>query len=158
MKSEIPQLIEELRQICAQYAAEVPGSRRPWPESIKSRIFRLRFLGVSNNRIAQETGIPVMTLYTWKMPSREEALKLPATNTENKSGDFVPVRIVKRRSGLPARHSPIKTTMTIKTSDSHNSNEKSLLPSTVTVVHPNGIRLEGLTFEQALEATRKLSQ
>ena len=157
-RTEIPQLFEELRQICAQYAVEVPGRRRQWPESIKSRVFRLRFLGFSNHRIAQETGIPVMTLYTWKLPSGEEALKLPAPDTENEPGKFVPVRVVKRRSALPARRSPVKTILTVKTSDSQNFNRKSRTPPTVTVVHPNGIRLEGLTLEQALEAIRKLSR
>jgi len=152
MRTEIPQLLDELRQICTQYAAEVPGKRRQWPESVKTRVLRLRFLGLSNHRIAQETGIPVMTLYTWKMPNAEQARALPEPRPEDDCGGFVPVRVVQRRTGLPAREAEALTT--VKASD----RQKRRTPPTVTVVHPNGIRLEGLTLEEALEAMRRLSR
>lgn len=158
MKTEIAQLFDELRQICAQYAAEVPGKRRPWPESIKTRVLRLRFLGFSNHRIAQETGIPIMTLYSWKMPSDEKARALPAPGPgDSRTGEFTPIRVVRRRTGLPARGrpGPIATdVMTVKTSNRQNCQK----PPTVTVVHPSGLRLEGLTVEQAIEVARRLGR
>jgi transposase-like protein len=158
MKSEISQLFDELRQICAQYAAEVPGKRRPWPESVRTRIFRLRFLGVSNARIAQEVGIPAMTLYCWKVPSQKEACALPPPAAEpDQEGGFVPVRVVRRKSGLPAlgepapksRGRPRSTTVTVKNAP---------VAGTLTVVTPEGLRLEGLTLDQAIAAARELSR
>lgn len=156
MSSEFSQLLDELREICSQYAKEVPTKRRAWPESVKSRVLRLRFLGVSNHRIAQETGIPVMTLYTWKMPTAEEARRLPApAESDSAPHGFVPVRVVKRKTGLPvtgkgrAREKASRL-LTVRNSDRRTS------PPTVTVVHPSGLRLEGLSFEQAMEAARTL--
>ena len=156
MKPEISQLLDELRQVCAQYAKEVPKKRRPWPESVRTRVCRLRFLGVSNTRIAQETGIPVMTLYTWKMPSQEKARTLPAPD-EAGTGKLVPVRVVHRRSGLmpldkgrprrelalPKRSTP--TTVTVKGWQA------------LTVILPSGLRVEGLSFEQAMAAVKGLT-
>lgn len=159
MKTEIPQLLDELRQICAQYAKEVPKKRRPWPESVRTRVLRLRFLGVSNHRVAQETGIPVMTLYCWKMPVQERARSLPAPEPGAADGDFLPVRVVHRSTGLlrlddaPARRrrrakSSAPTTVTVK---------KQASDPALTVVLPSGVRLEGLSLEQAIKATRELS-
>ena len=155
MTNEGKQLIDELRQICVQYAKEVPGARRPWPASIKSRVMRLRFLGVSNHRIAQETGIPVMTLYCWKMPEGERARALPAP--EKDETGFEAVQVVQRATGLvtngrrgEAARGRRSRTMTVKGTGP--------APTTVTVVLPGGIRLEGLDFDAAVEAARRLSK
>lgn len=152
MSPEISQLLDELRQICAQYTQEVPKKRRPWPESVRTRIFRLRFLGVSNHRIAQESGIPVMTLYTWKMPKQEDARALPAPEAQA-PGEFLAVRVVRRRTGLASLSGRSKgarpTTVTVKTREAG---------PVLTVITPNGVRLEGLTLEQAIEAARILSR
>lgn len=157
MNSEPTQVLDELRQICSQYAKEVPSRRRAWPESVKSRVLRLRFLGMSNHRIAQETGIPVMTLYSWKMPEPEKArLLAPEQEISGLPEGFLPVRVVKRRTGLVprGRDNKHKTNqiLTVKSAASRAS------PPTVTVILPNGLRLEGLSPEQAIEAARKLSQ
>lgn len=59
------QLLDELKQICTQYQSEVPTKRRPWPESIRRRILKLKRLGLPFHSIATETGIPAMILYSW---------------------------------------------------------------------------------------------
>ena len=59
------QLIAEIRQIAAQYSAEVPGTRRNWPESIRARILALGRLGIPKKRIADLTGIPAATVFLW---------------------------------------------------------------------------------------------
>jgi transposase-like protein len=166
MIQEIPRLFDELREICTQYAGEVPKKRRPWPESIKTRVLRLRFLGVSNHRIAQEVGIPVMTLYTWRMPSPAEVRAASAPvlggQASEAAGQFLPVRIAQRATALvPSgqRGAPPQarlrridrspTTVTVKTTV--------CAPGTLTVVTVSGIRLEGLTLVQAIEAAQALS-
>ena len=59
------QLIAEIQQIASQYAAEVPGTRRNWPESIRSRILALGRLGIPKKKIVELTGIPGATVFHW---------------------------------------------------------------------------------------------
>ena len=59
------QLISEIQEIAAQYAAEVPGTRRNWPESIRSRVLALGRLGIAKKRISELTGIPAATVFLW---------------------------------------------------------------------------------------------
>jgi len=59
------QLIAEIAQISQQYAAEVPGTRRNWPESIRARVLALRRLGVGKKRIADLSRIPSSTVFLW---------------------------------------------------------------------------------------------
>lgn len=85
IKERVQQLYSEIRQIYAQYQKEVPKRRRPWPESIRSRVLELWQLGVSSNQIALETSLPPQTMYSWR-----QRLK--------KSGPgFLPVPIIKKR-------------------------------------------------------------
>ena len=156
MTNEGKQLIDELRQICVQYAKEVPGARRPWPASIKSRVMRLRFLGVSNHRIAQETGIPVMTLYCWKMPEGERARALP-TPEKDETG-FEAVQVVQRATGLVTNGRQGEASGRRRRGGSTLTVKKGPAPTTVTVVTPGGVRLEGLGFDEAVEAARRLSK
>lgn len=75
------QLIAEIRQIAAQYAAEVPGTRRNWPESIRSRILAMGRLGIPKKRISDLTGIPAATIFLW-------CRGLPRCN-KNRGGKFI---------------------------------------------------------------------
>ena len=62
IRERADQLYREIRQSHEQYQKEVPKKRRPWPESIQSRILELWKLGVSSHQIGQETGLPTQTL------------------------------------------------------------------------------------------------
>lgn len=138
--SEIPiqsqQLIDELRQICAQYSKEVPGKRRPWPKSIRDRVIALRRARISFGKISEATGISLQTMYSWKL------------GAETKNA-FLPVRVVERRHLQPSRLEKKK----LKSEVRRNFDR----PSTVTVVLKSGLRIEGLDFDQAVQAARRLS-
>lgn len=78
-------LFDEINQLTVQYKDEVPGKRRAWPESIKSRIAELRSLGFTYLEIARKTGMSIATLHSWKVPSK-------------KTGKFVPMKVVSSRA------------------------------------------------------------
>lgn len=119
------QLLDELRQIYAQYQREVPSKRRPWPESIRSRVQELWAMGVSCHEIGSESRVPVQTMYSWrKRLKRGRFVALPIPRAIGHSSDR-PVRRL-QLSQLKARRS-----------------------TTVTVVLPNGIRVEGLDAPRA---------
>jgi hypothetical protein len=59
------QLVSQIREISEQYQREVPGQRRHWPESIRSRILALGRLGVPESKIGDLTGIPRATVFLW---------------------------------------------------------------------------------------------
>lgn len=69
------QLVAEIQQIAAQYEQEVPGRRRRWPESIRSRVLALGRLGVTPTKIAGLTDISRATVFLWcrKLPRRTRA-------------------------------------------------------------------------------------
>lgn len=140
--SEIPshaqQLLDELRQICSQYSREVPGKRRPWPKSIRDRVIVLRRIGVSFERIAKATGIPLHTMYSWRIGKQTISAFLPIRVKDKQAVvPYQPSRLEKRKFKSEVR--PVRGQ-----------------PSTVTVVLANGLRLEGLDFSQAMEAARGL--
>ena len=98
-----------------------------------------------------------MTLYCWKMPSSEEARSLPVAAGSAKSGEFAAVQVVKRRTGLrPSGRNSMKLARTPRLRRSPTATVKTAVtsPMTVTVVLPNGIRLEGLSFEQSLQVAK----
>jgi hypothetical protein len=47
IRERAQELFGEIHQIYEQYKKEVPKQRRPWPESIRSRILELWKLGAS---------------------------------------------------------------------------------------------------------------
>lgn len=131
IRARVQELYCEIRQIYEQYLREVPKKRRPWPESIRSRVLELWQLGVSSNQIAQETGLPTQTMYSWR-----QRLK--------KSGpSFLPVPIVKkrhRRSDFDVQLSRLEQEFTIPT---------------VTVVVGN-LRIEGVPVDRAAAMAREI--
>jgi hypothetical protein len=108
------ELFTELSQICDQYKAEVPSNRGPWPESVKSRVFELKALGLSFVKIAERTGIPYGSITSWQRPA-----------------SFLPVKVVEEKCptvtvGRPRKKAP-----------------KPELRA-VTITTPSGYRIEGL--------------
>lgn len=123
----VNELYTEIRQIYQQYLKEVPKKRRPWPESIKARILELWRLGVSSHQISLETGLPTQTMYSWRQKLKKS------------DSGFLPVPIVKkrhRRSNFDIQLSQL---------------EAEVKNPTVTVITPDGFRIEGVpTSEVAI--------
>lgn len=72
------QIFEEIRQLKEQYGDEVDSNRRAWPNSIRDRIFELKRLGVSFQKISETSGIPYSSILSWKKREREKLSKSPA--------------------------------------------------------------------------------
>lgn len=132
VRERVQILIGEIRQIHEQYKKEVPKRRRPWPESIRSRIMELWKLGMSSHQIALETGLPAQTMYSWKERVKKADPK------------FLPVPIVKkrrRRSNFDLQLSQLEV--------DHKS-------PTVTVITSDGTRIEGVPLDLATSFVRRL--
>jgi hypothetical protein len=125
-------LISEIRQVQEQYKKEVPKKRGPWPESIRTRIQELWRLGMSSHQIAEEAGLPVQTMYSWRQRIKKEA------------AEFVPVPVVKRRR---------RSKFDLQLSQSQTADKN----PTVTVVTSDGIRIEGVPVGAAARLVRDLS-
>ncbi len=128
MAERAEEIFSELAQICEQYKAEVPSDRRAWPESVKSRIFELKSLGINYGKIAERSGIAIQTIYSWKKPS---------------AAAFLPVTV---KESIPP-------TVTVGKRPKIRREKKSL---TVTVVTPMGYRIEGLDAKSAADFVARL--
>jgi hypothetical protein len=96
------QLVAEIRQISEQYEQEVPGGRRRWPESIRSRVLALGRLGVSPSKIAGLTGISRATVFLWcrnlsggrvRRSARSSFVQLPVSPTVEQTSLSPTVRL-----------------------------------------------------------------
>ena len=131
IRARVQELYSEIRQIYDQYLKEVPKKRRPWPESIRSRVLELWQLGVSTHQITEETRLPAQTVYSWR-----QRLK--------KSGpSFLPVPIVKKRH----RRSDFEVQL--------SQLEQEFTTPTVTVVVGDA-RIEGVPVDRAAEVVREI--
>ena len=121
------EIVDEIRQISNQYRAEVPSGRKAWPISIKDRVRELKSFGMADTKISSLTGISAQTIWGWKIGKSNQIM-----NPE--SASFLPVAVKE------------PSTVTVETQKVSNQiadrNEKFI--STVTVVTPNGYRIEGL--------------
>ncbi len=76
MNSEIKILANEIRQIRAQYEAEVGANRRRvWPRAIKDRVMKLCELVGSVKGAAELVGISTDSVYAWRSKSKAEGFK-----------------------------------------------------------------------------------
>jgi hypothetical protein len=141
MTTEQRQILDELQQICEQYRREMPSKRKPWPESIRERIFQLRDLGLSFHTISVETGIPAMTLYSWGPDGKTRKRR-------KRGGAFLPVKVVEAAT---------PTTVTVKHDTRPPPEESRRSLGTVTIVLTTGIRVEGLDVASAADLLRRLS-
>ena len=133
MDDRTQNLFSELEQICEQYKEQVPGKRRAWPKAVRERVEELEHLGINGYEISRRIPVPYMTIVSWRSKTKKE-----------KSG-FLPVAVVDKKQR--------PTTVTVKRlghieSDSIAGLSNSV-PTTVTVVTPEGFRIEGLPVEFA---------
>lgn len=143
---EAEQLLSEVRDLFEQYQSEVPKKRKPWPESIKSRIATLWGLGVGNHQIAMEAKVPVQTLYSWRQRIKK-----------GREPGFTQVALAPRaprRTGFQIRQDEERRRHELQPSRLEGASE--VRPTTVTVVLLNGIRVEGLDAAAAAEFVRGL--
>ena len=135
----VADLFLELEQICEQYKEQVPGRRRAWPRAVKDRIGELQRLGISGHQISKRVPIPYMTIASWRRDKPESG------------SAFLPVKIVEQPTLAPAR----ATTVTVeKRERGRPPIQKVSIATTVTVVAPNGLRIEGLPVDAALRLLR----
>ena len=125
MSAKSEQLFNELIQLYAQYKQEVPSQRQAWPESIKARIFELQEIGARIGDISAKTGISKQTIYGWNYEA-------------SKRRRFLPVNVV--APPLTVAPSPAATSEVVR--------RKTKISSTVTVITPDGFRIEGLRLNR----------
>jgi hypothetical protein len=133
MENQIQILIEEIKQIRAQYVAEVgPGGGKAWPRAIKNRVLELDRLLNSTKRRAEVCGISVDTVYQWRSEAKKE--------------NFKQLSVVNKKS----------VTVTDTKSQKLAQISEGSKFITVTVTTPKGFKVEGLTADLALELLLKL--
>lgn len=66
-------LVQEIKQIIQQYQIEVGSKGKPWPKSVKTRVFQLIDLGFTLQSISDDTGIPYYSILNWRHRRKEKA-------------------------------------------------------------------------------------
>lgn len=148
------QLLREIREIFVQYQREMPRTRAPWPESIRTRILELWRLGVTSNQIARETALPAQTLYSWRQRMNRE--KTPAPGFKE-----LPVAIKgkRRRSRFEIKVDDERRRRALQLSQLESRPTRAAHKGpTVTVVTPSGLRLEGVPLEHAARIAREITR
>jgi len=147
MKARLPQqeaLLEEIRQIVAQYQAEVPGGRKAWPNAIKQRVARLKELGLSYKAISDHTGLPYFTVLGWRGSGQKAgAVGKFHQVTPDAAYAAATVAVATFSEGPGAAAARISRAATTET-------------ATVAVATPNGFRIEGLSLAQAIDLLGQL--
>ena len=73
------ELVSEIQQLISQYNMEVGSRRKPWPESIRSRVHHLFASGMKGAEISRQTGIPYFSILRIKKAGfRELTVTVPA--------------------------------------------------------------------------------
>lgn len=126
------QLVAEIRQVTLQYEQEVPGKRRRWPESIRSRVLALGRLGVTPTKIAGLTNISRATVFLWcrRLPRRAQLQPKGAGFIEVQSSPTVRLETVSPTIGQTA------SSPTVRPSSAGD------LESRITLAAPDGFRFE----------------
>lgn len=66
-------LIVEIKQLRQQYNYEVGSKGKPWPKSIRDRVFELIEMGFSMKSVSDDTGIPYYSILNWRHRGREKS-------------------------------------------------------------------------------------
>ena len=133
----VVRIVDEVTELCAQYAQEVPSRRRTWPKSIKDRVLQLLQLELSCDSVANQTGIPVATIYSWKMAGKPEQV-------------FLPVKVV--QSHIPQ----VEPAPALEAKKAAKRRYRRRLATNIIVIAPSGIRFEGLDVSSALQIAERL--
>ncbi|MFN7728132.1 MAG: helix-turn-helix domain-containing protein [Bdellovibrio sp.] len=76
MKNSAPELVSEIKQIYAQYIAEVgSGGYKVWPKSIRDRALLLTDVVGSCKKAADLSGLSVETIYQWRAEVKKSQFK-----------------------------------------------------------------------------------
>lgn len=137
MEKQATPVLEEIRQLIEQYRREVPGGRRAWPESIKTRIGQLCVLGMSAKEISEQTELSYYTILGWVPESYRRRYRSRRPQAAGSDGHFAPVAI----RGRPS------VAMVTLAKGSNCPAPEVTSNATVTVTLPDGIRIEGVTPE-----------
>jgi hypothetical protein len=141
MKSPYEEVLNELQQLISQYRDEIPGGRRAWPRSIKSRARGLFNQGMSTARIAADCGLSYHTVLNWIPKDQRQRYRHRPKSVA--SAHFSEVEVLKERA-------PATVTVAARAQLPAKSHKVSveLEPSriaTVTVTLPGGVRIDGVT-------------
>lgn len=133
MENQIQILIDEIKQIRAQYVDEVgPGGGKAWPKAIKRRVLELDRLVKSTKRTAEVCGLSVDTIYQWR--------------SEFKKASFKQLSVVNKKT--------VTVTDTEYRKAAQVTEDSRFV--TVTVTTPKGFKIEGLPQDLALEFFLKI--
>lgn len=138
MEAHHEAVIDEVRQIAAQYRKEVPGKRKAWPEAIKKRALKLYDSGMSFKEIADRAELPYYTLLTWNYARK------------HRKASFEPVLVVKERKAPPAPPpaTPVTVAVAAKRPALVRKQSKAGPSNAATVtVAVRGMKVEGVTCD-----------
>jgi hypothetical protein len=76
MDGDVTEVLNEIGQLLSQYRAGVPGRRRAWPGSVKSRVLGLRGLGLNFKEISRQTAIPYFTVLACRDAKKKPGFEL----------------------------------------------------------------------------------
>jgi hypothetical protein len=142
--NEVDRVVDEIKQIRAQYANEVGEGRRAWPRSIRSRVDELEDHGLKPKLIAEMTGVPYETVCYWRYTRK---------STDKKSFHAIAVVTPKEKDvARPEKNLTVTVKSTAKSSIPSNS-----VPLAVTVTTPDGLKMEmrlEMTFGELLQLLR----
>ena len=124
-------LIEEIRYIRQQYNVEVGSKGKPWPKSIRDRVFQLIELGFTLKSISDDTGIPYYSILNWRHRGRKK----------QEAQHFKELVMTSVPSG------------SVAVTESSQSGQKS---ATVTVTTPNGYRIEAQDAADVIKVLRAM--
>lgn len=125
-------LISEIKYIQQQYHHEVGSKGKPWPKSIKDRVFQLIEMGFTLQSISDDTGIPYYSILNWRHRGKEKA----------KLQQFQELAVRPMPSG------------SVAVAESSQVFQKS---ATVTVTTPGGYRIEAVDPADVIKILRAMS-
>jgi hypothetical protein len=125
-------LISEIKQIINQYQIEVGSKGKPWPKSVKERVFRLIEMGFTLQSISDDTGIPYYSILNWRHRGKEKAK-------------------VQQFQELALRGNT--ETGSVAVAESSQGYQKSV---TVTVTTPGGYRIEAMDVADVIKILKAM--